>query len=331
MSLANLDQAALDAFPQGVYLCAGDGRVVRFNDKAVQLWGRTPHLGDPRERFCGSFRLYRTDGTLLPHDQCPMATALRTGESFHGQEVIVEHPNGQRFTVLVNIAAIKDHFGHVSGAINCFQDISERKRVDERQRYVVRELNHRIKNTLATVCSMATFTARDAESVADFRFRFEARLVSLSRAQELLSSCEAEGASLHELLTQQLQPFGGGKCERVRFEGPDIYLAPPAALSLCMVFHELMTNAAKYGALSVEGGQVSVAWETRPEGTAVRTMLVRWIEHGGPPVNPPARTGFGTRLIRRTISGLGGAADLRFEPSGLQFLLSLPLCEESGQ
>jgi PAS domain-containing protein len=89
MALANLDQAALDAFPQAVYLCAGDGRVIRFNDRAAELWGRTPHAGDPNERFCGSFRLYRTDGTFLPHHECPMATALATGQSFSGLEVVV--------------------------------------------------------------------------------------------------------------------------------------------------------------------------------------------------------------------------------------------------
>jgi two-component sensor histidine kinase len=331
MALANLDQAALDAFPLAVYLCAGDGRVVRFNDKAVELWGRTPHLGDPHERFCGSFRLYRTDGTLLPHDQCPMASALDTGDSFHDQEVIVERPDGQRLTVLVNIAAIRDHHGYVNGAINCFQDISERRRAEERQRYLVRELNHRIKNTLATVISMATLSARDAESIDDFRLRFEARLVSLSGAQELLSACQERGARLEELLTQQLQPFGGGKSGKVRFEGPEIYLSPAAALSLCMVFHELMTNAAKYGALSVARGRVSVAWEAHSERAAGRTLFLRWIECGGPVVNPPARTGFGTRLIRRTIGGLGGEADLRFESSGLQLSLKIPLCDESLQ
>jgi len=92
MSLASLDQAAMDAFPEAVYLCAGDVRVLRFNQKAVELWGRTPTVGDPQERFCGSFRLYRTDGTLLPHDRCAMAVALQTGGSFRDQEVVIEEP-----------------------------------------------------------------------------------------------------------------------------------------------------------------------------------------------------------------------------------------------
>ena len=103
--------------------------MVRFNQKAAELWGRTPKP-DPEERFCGSFRLYRTDGALLPHDQCPMAVALRTAESFHNQEVVIEQPSGQRLTALVNIAVFKDQDGHVQGAINCFKDITDRKRAE---------------------------------------------------------------------------------------------------------------------------------------------------------------------------------------------------------
>jgi PAS domain-containing protein len=90
MSLASLDQAAMDAFPEAVYLCAGDGRVLRFNQKAVELWGRTPTVGDPQERFCGSFRPYRMDGTLLPHDRCAMAVALQTNGSYRAQEAVIE-------------------------------------------------------------------------------------------------------------------------------------------------------------------------------------------------------------------------------------------------
>ncbi len=325
MALANLDQATIDAFPQAVYLCAGDGRVVRFNDKAVELWGRAPNAGDPAERFCGSYRLYRTDGTRLPHDQCPMATALETGESFHGQEVVVERPDGGRSTILVNISAIRDENGQVNGAINCFQDISDRKQEDERRRYLIQELNHRVKNTLATVHSMAAFTVRDASSLEDFTERFEARLVALSRAQALLSNCEEQGAGLRDLLAQQLEPFGGGKSGRLRFDGPDVDLAPTTAFALCMVFHELMTNAAKYGALSVEAGQVAIEWDVAAGPGDDRALQLTWPESGGPPVNEPKRKGFGTRLIQRTVGGMAGEAELRFEPSGLRLSATIPL------
>ncbi len=325
MALANLDQAVIDAFPQAVYLCAGDGRLVRFNAKAAELWGRSPTPGDPAERFCGSHRLYRTDGTWLPHDQCPMATALGTGEPCYGQEVIVERPDGGRSTILVNIAAIRDEQGQVSGAINSFQDISDRKLEEERRRHLIQELNHRVKNTLATVHSMAAFTVRDASSLEDFIERFEARLVALSRAQALLSNCEEHGAGLSVLLAEQLEPFGGGDSSRVRFAGPDVDLPPAKAFSLCMVFHELMTNAAKYGALSVETGQVAIDWNILSRSGDGRSLTVQWLESGGPVVDEPTRSGFGTRLIQRTITGLGGQAELRFAPSGLQMSATIPL------
>ena len=127
VALATLDQTAMDALPGAVYVCAADGRVVRFNRRAAELWGRSPNAEDPNEQFCGSYRLYRTDGAPLAHDQCPMAATLQTGKSFHNQEVVVEQPSGQRRTVLVNIDALKDQAGQIEGAINCFQDITDRK------------------------------------------------------------------------------------------------------------------------------------------------------------------------------------------------------------
>jgi len=326
MALADLHQDAMDALPQAVYLCAGDGRVVRFNQKAVELWGRVPRLGGPEERFCGSYRLYRTDGTFLPHDQCPMATALRTGESFHNQEVVVERPDGQRLTALVNIAALKDAEGRVNGAINCFQDITDRKQAEDRRRNLIEELNHRIKNTCAIVLSMATNSARNAASIDEFMPRFEGRLVALSQTHVLLNEGRQRGATLRDLLMQQIEPFQDGDNPQVRIEGPDVEMPPRLALALSMVFHELMTNAAKYGPLSVAEGQIAVAWNLLSDPEGDRTLTLQWVERNGPPVAAPQRSGFGTRLIKRTITGgLDGQAELLFEPAGLQLRASIPL------
>ena len=324
MALAHLDQVAMDALPLAVYLCAEDGRVVRFNQKAAELWGRTPKPGDSGERFCGSFRLYRTDGILLPHDQCPMATALQTGASFYNQEVVVERPDGRQLTVLVNIAALKDANGRVNGAINCFQDITDRKQEEGRQRQLIQELNHRVKNTLATVYSMAANTARNATSIEDFKSRFEARLFALSQAHTMLSEGQWRGAKLRDLLAQQLEPFVDRENPRVRFEGPEVDLQPHLALALSMVFHELMTNAAKYGSLSAGNGQISVEWELSGFEED-RRLTLQWLEINGPPVQVPQRTGFGTRLIKTIAKGLGGKANLLFDSSGLQLWVSIPL------
>src|ERR1700720_2185464 len=113
--------------PFAIYVCDRDGLVVRYNFRAAELWGRVPKLGDPNERFCGSYRMYRPDGSLLPHHECPMADVLRTGVSVRQHEVHIERPDGSRGIALVDIEAIKDSDGNIVGAVNCFQDITERK------------------------------------------------------------------------------------------------------------------------------------------------------------------------------------------------------------
>jgi PAS domain S-box-containing protein len=130
-ALVALDPAVLEAIPAAVYICAADGLIVRFNGRAAELWGRTPEIGDTDERFCGSFRLYHLDGRLLPHARTPMATALRTGKAQRDKEVMIERPDGSRIVASVQIDTLKDRYGRVHGAINCFQDITERKRTEQ--------------------------------------------------------------------------------------------------------------------------------------------------------------------------------------------------------
>jgi PAS domain S-box-containing protein len=130
-ALLAIDPSVLEAIPAAVYVCAADGVIVRFNRRAAHIWGRTPRVGDTDERFCGSFRLYQLDGALLPHARTPMATALRTGQSQRDKEVVIERPDGSRVVALVHIDPLKDGDGRVQGAINCFQDITERKRGED--------------------------------------------------------------------------------------------------------------------------------------------------------------------------------------------------------
>jgi PAS domain S-box-containing protein len=120
-----------EQLPFAVYVCDRDGLLVRYNRRAAELWGRSPKLGDPNERFCGSYRMFRPDGSQLPHHQCPMADVLRTGVPVREQEVHIERPDGLRGIALVDIEAITDRDGNVVGAVNCFQDITERKRSEE--------------------------------------------------------------------------------------------------------------------------------------------------------------------------------------------------------
>jgi PAS domain-containing protein len=123
--------STLDAIPGAVYVCDKDGRLVRYNAEAATFWGREPTLNDSNERFCGSHRLYLPNGTQLPRAECPMALAVMDGAATRNAEVVIERPDGSRLTALVNIRPLRDHRGQIQGAINCFQDISDRKRIEE--------------------------------------------------------------------------------------------------------------------------------------------------------------------------------------------------------
>jgi PAS domain S-box-containing protein len=127
-SLLDLPDQLWDLLPAAVYVCDSDGIIRRFNRRAAELWGRTPRLGDPTERFCGSYRIYRLDGGPVPHSECAMNDVLRTGVAVRDLEIVFERPDGSRIVALVNIEAIRDHTGNIIGAVNCFHDITERKR-----------------------------------------------------------------------------------------------------------------------------------------------------------------------------------------------------------
>lgn len=139
--------SALDAIPGAVYICDEEGWLVRYNAEAAMLWGRTPNIGHERERFCGSHRLFLLDGTPLANSDCPVADAVRNGTATRNAEVVMERPDGSRFIALVNIRALKDHDGRIQGAINCFQDVSARKQVEEEVRRQAKDLEDFFENS----------------------------------------------------------------------------------------------------------------------------------------------------------------------------------------
>ena len=193
------------------------------------------------------------------------------------------------------------------------EDIHERKVAEEHQRLLINELNHRVKNTLASVQAIAFQTLRGEVPLAEARARFEARLMALSAAHNLLTEENWGGASLERVVGDATEHLAGGSA-RFDVAGEAIRLAPRAALALAMALHELGTNAAKYGALSVEGGRVSIAWSLVGD-----RLRLEWRESGGPPVEAPERRGFGSRLIERGLEAdLGGGAALHFDPGGLR-------------
>ncbi|MCR5879183.1 PAS domain-containing sensor histidine kinase [Phenylobacterium sp. J367] len=217
-----------------------------------------------------------------------------------------------------------DAAGRAVRLLSVQTDITDRKRDEARQRLLINELNHRVKNTLAAVQSIAGQTLRNAPSVAQARSGFESRLMALSRAHDVLTRRTWEGAEVAEIVAGVVQSFGADSFE---VEGPNLNLPPGAALSLAMALHELGTNAAKYGALSVAEGRVAVRWE-REDGA----LQLVWQERGGPPVVPPTRQGFGSRLIERGLPReLGGRARLEFAPGGVLCEICVPLPDDASR
>jgi len=281
--------------PFAIYVCNREGLVVRYNLRAAELWGRVPKLFDPNERFCGSYRMFSPDGGLLPHHECPMADVLRTGVSVRQQEVHIERPDGTRGIALVDIEAIKDSDGNIVGAVNCFQDITERKQSEVLIENLAREAEHRAKNILATV--QAAVHLSHADTPDDLKKLIEGRINALAKVHALFAQSRWTGAELHTLVSQELSPYRGDTDARVRISGPDVMLEPNKAQAIAISLHELATNAAKYGSLSTPDGQVEIVWSHAEDGR----LNLRWIESGGPTFTPPTHRGFGTRVMENII------------------------------
>ncbi|MDZ4371245.1 MAG: PAS domain-containing protein [Phenylobacterium sp.] len=208
--------------------------------------------------------------------------------------------------------------GEISGVFVEGSDVTDRVLAERQQKLLVDELNHRVKNTLATVQAIARQTARATPDPMAFREAFEARLLALSSTHNLLTAAGWVSAGLADVLRSELSPYGEG---RFQLSGEAVALSPGEAVALGLVFHELATNAAKYGALSAPDGRIEVAWAV--EGAQ---LLLSWREFGGPPVTAPSRRGFGSRLIERSLDGqMGGRAALEFAETGLICRIRLPL------
>ncbi|MDO9713308.1 sensor histidine kinase [Paracraurococcus lichenis] len=235
---------------------------------------------------------------------------------------------GTRFWASGLTMPLRDRAGAVRGFLKILRDRTERRRAEERRALLVAELNHRVKNTLATVQSLAQQTLKSEPEPRAFAATFQGRLRALARAHDLLTREEWAGATLADVARAALAPWldGKGGGGRLGLDGPELMLAPRQALGLSMALHELATNAAKHGALSEPGGRVSLAW--RRAGPAA---TVEWTEEGGPPVRPPERRGFGSRLLGRALAAeLGGSVELDFAPGGVRCAVRLPLVADTA-
>jgi two-component sensor histidine kinase/PAS domain-containing protein len=314
-----------DLLPVAIYVCDPSGLIVHYNSQAAKLWGQCPKLNDPTDRFCGSYRMYHLDGGPIAHPDCPMAEALRSGVSVHNREIVIERSDGSRGVALVNIDAIKDISGNILGAVNCFQDVTERKRAERQITTLAGEAEHRVKNILAIV--QAAISLSQSDSPDGLKEVIEGRIEALAKVHSLFIQSRWAGAELSIIAKQELAPYLRKGGPRVQIDGPTLMLEPMTAQAIAVAFHELATNAAKYGALSNGEGRVKVAWSCAAAGQ----LNLRWTERGGPPVTTPTRRGFGTNIVGRIIRDQSkGEMHLDWNPVGLECRIVLPITSDTN-
>jgi PAS domain S-box-containing protein len=297
--------------------------VVEFSDDAIltkDLDGVITTWNRGAERLFG-YKAGETIGRpitiLIPRDrhdeEREILGQIRRGEHVH-YEAVRQRKNGSLLDISLTVSPLKDAQGKIVGASKIARDITERRRAQERQKLLINEIQHRIKNTLTTVQAIATQTLHNAPAERD---AFVARLHALAGAHDLLRDDNWQQAALGDLVGKALNAFQEKRHERFVIDGPGgIFLDAQKSSLLVMALHELATNAVKYGALSNETGQVRVAWETSGDARA-KSFRLCWTESGGPPVNPPKQKGFGSLLIERALQNQLGQARLDFDPQGL--------------
>jgi two-component system, chemotaxis family, CheB/CheR fusion protein len=248
-----------------------------------------------------------------------LSEVLPDNDFFEDFEVEHDFPSIGRRSMLLNARRV-DHLQLILLAI---EDITERRRAEGEREMLVGELNHRVKNSFAVIRALAA-QGDGARSSEEHRQIFLGRMDALARTHDLLFESDWQGADLRSL-ADTLRPFAGERAEAIEVDGAPVELNARQALSLSLVLHELATNGAKYGALSVPEGRIRFSWQVKHADDG-RHLHLLWQERHGPPVTAPQKTGFGTELTRRAFEfELGGTADLAFEPEGVRLKATFPL------
>jgi PAS domain S-box-containing protein len=313
-------RAVFDHAPMGVARVGTDGRFLEVNERYSAITGYS------QEELLGFTFLDITLPETLANDVAHADALLAGSIDTYTTEKRYRTKSGGSVWINLTVSLVRTAPGEPDYFVTIAEDITERKTAEvEQQRYqsqlrlLVNELNHRVKNTLATVQSMAAQTMRRAYDREEAYEAFEARLMGLSAAHDVLTRERWHGAILREVAERSLRPFCGEGLPRIHLEGPEVWLPPGGSLTMALVFHELATNAVKYGALSGEAGEVSITWTHNPADGALR---LKWTEQGGPPVRKPSRKGFGSRLIERGLRGeLRGKATVTYAPDGLECVM----------
>jgi PAS domain S-box-containing protein len=311
----------------GILAIAGDAiisidakhRITLFNEAAERLFGYSQNeiLGQPVDLLIPA--IYRA-----AHEQNIERSASSPGiarRMADRQEVAGRRKSGEEFPAEVSISKLK--IGGEWVYTSVVRDITERKRAEERQRVLVAELDHRVKNVLASVTAVVAHTRQESSSVTNFAAALDGRIRSMAMTHDLLSARRWQGISLTELVRRELAPYAARN--NTEINGPEAVLCPEAGQAMAMVLHELATNAAKYGALSTSNGRVSIRWHRRMNGQPWQSLVLEWQEIGGPPVVATSNPSYGTSTIRDLIPyEFGGTVDHVLARDGVRFHLQLP-------
>ncbi|MBL0375485.1 PAS domain-containing protein [Rhizobium sp. KVB221] len=294
--------------------------IIFANDAFLELTGYA------REEVLGQnfnfLMSHGTDGDALARLDAAFSSASRGGS-----EICYRRKDGSEFWSAIQINPVRDHSGSVVQHFASFVDLTYHKQEQSQSRMLIEELNHRVKNTLATVQSIVWQALRNNSDPAVIRDAIESRLFALSRSHDLLTRKNWEGVRLCDLIKNALEAFGvaNGRSEHFAIAGKDIRVSPRIALALGVAFHELATNAVKYGAFSNAAGAVQISWtiEPLPNGKEIRLC---WEEKGGPTVTLPSRKGFGSRVIEHGLAHeLDGTVVLDYRTAGLICRINFPL------
>jgi two-component system, chemotaxis family, CheB/CheR fusion protein len=299
-----------------------DGTITSWNAAAERTFGYT-----------ATEAIGRDIAMLVPPDRLDEFARIRqdveAGVAVAPFETVRLTKDGRRLDVSIAVSPLLNADGVVVGTSIITRDISERRQAQERQKLLLAELSHRVKNTLATVLSIANQTLARAKSVDEFARSFRGRIQALAAAHSLLTAVNWDVAALRVLVEQALRPYASSDRSNLRISGDEVLLRPSAALTFSLVLHELATNAAKHGALQKPGGLVAV--DCRIQSESGRELHLHWAESGGPPVRPPVRRGFGLELIERSVAHeLGGQAVLHYPIEGVFCDITVPLADSVG-
>jgi PAS domain S-box-containing protein len=314
--------------------------IVEFSDDAIlskDLNGIIQSWNSGAERLFG-YKAEEVVGKcvtiLIPEDHLDeepkILERIRSGERVEPYETVRQRKDGSRVDISLSVSPIRDVFGNVVGASKIARDISERKRAElalaeavALRDLLVAELSHRVKNTLATVASIAEQSFSRGQPIEHACEAFRDRIRALGQTHGRLAEANWMGVSFETILLDELAPYRRSDGSNVYVSGPLVRLTPKQALTLGMAIHELTTNAAKYGALSTAGGTVRADWRVDPEA---RKLCITWTESGGPQVNSPRRSGFGRLLLERVLAAdLSGDVRLDFAEAGLRCGIHVPL------